>query len=66
MSPVTPASKTKTKNPDVKVTVNKKTKDVIAEEQQYQKRVTWLKDYGDKDRILLQGSDTEEYDNLFK
>jgi hypothetical protein len=39
MSPVTPTTKAKTKTPAVKDTVAKKTVDVIAEEQQYQKRV---------------------------
>jgi hypothetical protein len=39
MSPVTPTTIAKTKTPAVKDTVAKKTVDVIAEEQQYQKRV---------------------------
>ena len=67
MSPGTSTIKTKTKTPVVKDTVTKKTDDVIAEEQQYQKRVKWLKDHGEKGKILLEGSDTEESeDNLFE
>ena len=66
MSPGTSTIKTKTKTPVVKDTVTKKTDDVIAEEQQYQKRVKWLKDHGEKGKILLEGSDTEESNNLFE
>jgi hypothetical protein len=68
MSPVTPTTKAKTKTPAVKDTVAKKTVDVIAEEQQYQKRVKWLKDHGpgEEGKILLEGSDTEESNNLFE
>jgi hypothetical protein len=43
-----------------------KTSDVIAEERQYQKRLAWLKDHGDKGKILLEGTDTEDSDNLFE
>jgi hypothetical protein len=41
-----------------------KTEDTIAEEMQYRKRVTWLKDHGDTGKILLEGSDPEDSDNI--
>ena len=43
-----------------------KTEDVIAEERHYQKKVAWLKDHGDKSKVLLEGSDTEDSDALFE
>ena len=59
--------KTKTKTPAVKDKVHavEKAEDTIAEERQYLKRVTWLKDHGDTGKkILLEGSDTEDSDNV--
>ena len=58
----------KTTDKPVKTAVKSvdKTGDVIAEERQYQKRLAWLKDHGDKGKILLEGTDTEDSDNLFE
>ena len=61
--------KTKTKTPAVKGKVHgvARDKDTIAEERlwRYRKRVTWLKDRGDTGKkILLQGLDTEDSDNV--